>query len=73
MQDFVLVIEISADGETVSGEVEGIHGKRCSDISALLDQVGQEVEHRHTADWDKPEPVQIGASNAGSVKLGKGR
>ena len=50
MQNFVLIVEISADGETVAGQVQGVHGKKCANISALLDQVGQELEHRHTAD-----------------------
>ena len=59
MQAFTLTITISTDGETVVGEVEGIKGKRCSDISALLDKVGEELEHRHTAEWSEPEPVQI--------------
>lgn len=72
MQEFTLIIDISADGEEVVGEVKGIAGKRCHDIQGLLDQVGQEIEHRHTADWDKPEPVQIGTSSTSGVTLGKG-
>lgn len=61
-QNFTLTITISKDGETVIGEVAGISGKKCSDIAALLDQVGEETEHRHTADYDRPEPVTIGAA-----------
>ena len=59
MQDFTLTITISPDGETVVGQVSGVKGKVCSDIVALLDQVGDEIEHHHTADYDTPEPVQI--------------
>jgi len=73
MQEFTLTITISADGETVEGEVSGIKGKRCSDVAALLDKVGEETEHRHTADYDAPEPVQLHiGSAAGTLSLGRG-
>jgi len=69
MQAFTLTITISVDGETVVGEVSGIKGKRCSDIAALLDKVGDETEHRHTADYDAVEPVQINAGIGSTLSL----
>lgn len=60
MQQFTLTITISADGETVEGEVAGMKGKKCAGVAKLLDQVGEELEHRRTADWDEPEPVSVG-------------
>jgi hypothetical protein len=47
-----------------------MQGKRCSNIAALLDKVGEELDHRHTADYDKTEPVRIGGSTTGSLHLG---
>ena len=70
MQEFTLTINISADGETVEGTVTGMQGKGCSNVAALLDRVGQELEHRHTDDYDQAEPVQIGAT--GSRRLWQG-
>ena len=71
MQEFKLTVTISADGETVVGEISGIKGKKCSDIAALLDQVGDELEHRHTSDYDAPEPVQIHTGPvAGTLSVG---
>lgn len=72
MEEFTLIVDISADGETVEGEVQGIHGKRCANIVALLDKVGEEIEHRHTADWDKPEPVRIGGRTNETLLQGRG-
>ena len=72
MQEFTLIVEISADGETVEGTVQGMHGKKCANVAALLDQVGQELEHRHTADWDRPEPVQIDTGTSSSLGVGRG-
>jgi hypothetical protein len=69
-QEFEFVIEISADGETVSGTVEGVAGKSCGGVAALLDKVGEELEHRSTADYDRPEPVRIGTSTGTKVRLG---
>jgi len=72
MQEFTLVVSISADGEIVEGEVQGMHGKKCANVAALLDQVGEELEHRHTGDWDKAEPVQIGTGSNSTLTLGRG-
>jgi hypothetical protein len=58
-QAFELTIEISADGRTVKGTVGGVAGKTCENVAALLDQVGREVEHAHTPDYHRPEPVEI--------------
>jgi len=71
MQDFELTITISADGETVVGEVAGMRGKRCANVAALLDRVGQELEHRHTAEHDAPEPVRLGTSTARTLQIGR--
>jgi hypothetical protein len=50
MQSFTLTITISADGESVEGTIRGMQGKKCSNVAALLDEVGRELEHRHTVD-----------------------
>jgi hypothetical protein len=60
-QDFTFTIDISADGQTVEGTVTGMTGHKCSDVSKILNALGQEVEHRHTGDYDKTEPVRINA------------
>jgi hypothetical protein len=72
-QSFTLRIIISKDGETVEGQVEGMKGHSCEDVQHVLDQVGQEIEHHHTADFDKSEPVQLGGKTSGTLKLGGGR
>ena len=70
MQDFTLTITISPDGETVEGAITGIKGKRCSNIAALLDKVGEELEHCHTADYDEPEPVSVSSTSSQTLNLG---
>lgn len=70
MQDFTLTITISADGEEVVGEVSGMKGKKCSDVAALLDQVGDELEHRHTDDYSANEPVSIGTTTKHTLTIG---
>lgn len=65
MQEFTFQIMISADGETVTGEVQGIKGKRCEDVQHVLDEVGKELEHRHTWEYEEKEPVRLGGSSAG--------
>jgi hypothetical protein len=72
-QQFELTIEISPDGRTVTGTVEGIHGHKCENVTALLDEVGREVEHRHTPDWDKTEPVEIKTSGQRHQTIGPGK
>jgi len=73
MQEFTLTITISADGEIVTGQVAGIKGKRCADVSALLDKVGEELEHCRTSEWDEPEPVQISTGPVTGIQsLGRG-
>lgn len=68
-QNFTFTIDISANGETVTGTVAGIKGKTCHNVQKMLDDLGQEIEHRHTSDWDKPEPVAL-AVKPGGVKIG---
>jgi len=61
LQDFTFTINVSADGATVEGTVTGMTGHKCSDVSKILNALGQELEHRHTGDYAKTEPVRIGA------------
>ena len=67
MQNFTLTITISADGEEVVGQISGMQGKKCSNVAALLDKVGNELEHKHTVDYDRPEPVSIVTSTSRTV------
>jgi hypothetical protein len=71
MQEFKLTITISPDGETVEGEVSRMKGKKCANVAKLLDQVGEELEHRHTADWDRAEPVSVGRQTGRTITLGR--
>jgi len=72
MQEFTFNITISADGETVVGEIHGIKGKKCTNVARLLDTIGTEIEHRHTAEYNEREPVRIGGqSNSGKLHLGR--
>ena len=73
MQNFTLTITISADGETVEGQISGMQGKKCSNIAALLDKVGNELEHKHTVDYDRPEPVSIVTGTSHTVAAGRRR
>lgn len=68
MQEFTLRIVISADGETVTGEVHGVKGHSCEDVQHVLDEIGNEIEHRHTHEYDEKEPVRLGGKS-GSNKL----
>jgi hypothetical protein len=70
-QEFTFTITISADGETVEGQVEGMKGRKCEDVQHVLDQIGAEVEHRHTAEYDESEPVRFGQSDDNKLQLGK--
>ena len=69
-QQFELTIEISADGRTVTGTITGIHGHKCENVAALLDEIGLEVEHRHTPDYDQVEPVEIKTSGVRHQTIG---
>lgn len=69
-QDFEFVITISADGETVTGEVKGLKGHKCEDVQHVLDQIGNEIEHHHTAEWDEKEPVRLAGTTSNTLKLG---
>ena len=57
---------------TVEGTVTGMQGKKCSNTAALLDKVGEELEHRHTADYDQSEPVSVGGTTTQQT-IGSGR
>ena len=71
MQEFTLRITISADGETVTGQIHGIKGKKCTNVAHLLDEIGQETEHYHTYEYDEKEPVQLtGTAGESVVQLG---
>ena len=69
-QDFTFIVEISADGREVQGTVQGMAGKSCGNVAALLDKVGRELEHRHTEDYDRPEPVRWRATTGGKLQVG---
>jgi hypothetical protein len=58
MQNFTFEIVIHTDG-TVEGTVHGVKGHRCSDVVKILDGLGLELEHKHTDDFDAPEPVDL--------------
>jgi len=71
MQEFTMTISISADGETVTGTIHGIKGKSCSNVAHLLDEIGTEIAHHHTHEWDEKEPVRLtGKSGTGKLHLG---
>ena len=58
-----ITIEISADGQ-ISGEVHGVKGTSCSDITKWLDELGEVKEDRHTPDYYQRETGQ-------QIKVGK--
>jgi hypothetical protein len=58
MQQFTFELVIHKDG-TVEGKVNGIQGTRCSEVVKVLDGLGLELEHKHTDDFDAPEPVDL--------------
>lgn len=70
MQEFTFRITISADGEEVTGEVHGVKGHSCEDVQHVLDEIGREVEHRRTSEYDEREPVRFGSANGNTLKLG---
>jgi hypothetical protein len=49
-QPHEIVIEIDEMGN-FTAEVLGITGTACTEISAFLDQLGEVIEHNHTADF----------------------
>ena len=69
-QDFEFIVNISADGHEVEGTVGGVAGKSCSNVAALLDKVGRELEHRHTDDYHRPEPARWRTKASGTLKVG---
>jgi hypothetical protein len=66
MQQFTLTLTISADGTNVDSLVEGMKGHKCDSVQAIIGGIGDEIEHRHTPDFDAPEPVFV--SMSGTVK-----
>jgi hypothetical protein len=69
-QEFTFSITISADGETVEGQVHGMAGHKCEDVLHVLDQIGEEIEHRHTSEYEQSEPVRFGQSGSNKLQLG---
>ena len=65
MQSFTIEITIDEEGQT-TGEVKGIQGPSCSDISKFLDELGEVVEDRPTPDYYRQARVgarvQLGGS-----------
>lgn len=68
-QEFTLIITISEDGETATAEVNGIKGRKCSDVAKMVEELGEVIEHRHTADYDQPEPVALNRTG-GRLRIG---
>jgi len=71
MQEFTFRITISADGETVTGEVQGVKGHSCEDVQRVLDEIGREVEHRRTHEYDEKEPVRLAGTTSSTLRLGQ--
>jgi len=65
MQSFTIEITIDEEGQT-TGEVKGVQGPSCSDISKFLDELGEVVEDRPTPDYYRQAHVgpraQLGSS-----------
>lgn len=53
-----IVIEIAPDGK-ITGEVGGVSGSKCAPLSAWLDELGEVIEDRHTADYYRPDPQNL--------------
>lgn len=61
----VIIVEIGPDGKLTS-TVQGVTGKSCTTLSAWLNDLGKVEVDKHTADYDKPEPVRaVGNRKAG--------
>lgn len=71
MQQFTLTLTISADGTNVESLVEGMKGHKCGSVQAIVNGIGDEIEHRHTPDFDAPEPVSISIGTSKTVKAGR--
>lgn len=56
--EFEFTITISEDGNTVEGLVQKLAGPNCGHVSGIIADLGEEVEHRHTADYDRPTHVR---------------
>lgn len=57
-QPHTIEVEILPDGQ-VKGAVKGVTGKSCTALSAWLDEIGEVTVDRHTADYDKPDPLKL--------------
>jgi len=49
-----LILTIKPDGSMTS-EVKGVSGPKCTDITKFLDQLGNVVEDKHTEDYYKQD------------------
>lgn len=49
-----IIVKIKADG-TMTSEVKGVNGAKCSTLSAWVNQLGQVVEDKHTEDFYKED------------------
>jgi hypothetical protein len=49
---FKIVIIVARDG-TFDSTVKDVDGKGCHALQELFEGLGEEVSHRHTADWGK--------------------
>lgn len=52
-----IIIEIGKGGK-ITGTVKGVVGKSCTTLSEWLDLLGVVEVDKHTADYDKPEPIR---------------
>jgi len=49
-----IVIKINPDG-TMTSEVKGVSGSKCTTLSAWVNQLGQVTEDKHTDDFYKED------------------
>lgn len=56
--DHQITISIKPDG-SLSSEVSGIAGTKCTTLSAWVNQLGQVTEDKHTEDYYKPDEQAI--------------
>ena len=70
-QEFTLTVTISADGETVETEVAGIKGSGCHALQEMFNKLGDELEHRQTAEYSQRAPVSIGQTTSRYQRLGR--
>ncbi len=59
-----LIVEILPDG-SIKSTVKGVKGKKCTELSAWIDKLGEVVVDRHTEDFGKgsEQTVSVHTSN----------